>query len=54
MKQYKFTLDLDYEMEAENEEDFIHQVVETIKSDWIYYTDEGNIELVKDFEAVSK
>jgi len=39
---FKFTLNIEYEVEAENEEEAVYEVVEIIRKDWIYYADEGD------------
>ena len=42
---YRFTLQLEYNLEADNEQEAISELVELLKRDWTYYADEG--ELVK-------
>lgn len=47
MKTYNFTLELDYEFEAEDEAEAIGILVDMIKRDWQYYADEGAMEEVE-------
>jgi len=40
---YKFSLTLEYDLEADNEEDAIAELVYAIGHDWIEYADNGEL-----------
>ena len=43
MKKYKYTYLLDYEVEAETEQDAVYEVVDLIRCDWPEYLDNGEL-----------
>jgi len=47
MAKYKFKLVIDYEVEAEDEEEALYQLADLIRRDWPYYLDEGDLEKVE-------
>jgi len=47
MPKYKFKLAVDYEVEAEDEEEALYQLADLIRRDWPYYLDEGELEKVE-------
>jgi len=47
MPKYKFKLVIDYEVEAEDEEEALYQLADLIRRDWHYYLDEGDLEKVQ-------
>lgn len=38
---YKFKYTIEYDLEADNEQDAIYELIDLIRRDWPYYTDEG-------------
>jgi len=53
MKTYRCKLEIEYEFEAESEEDAIYALADLIRHDWSYYIDEAEIEEVKDGKVSS-
>jgi len=47
MPKYKFKLVVDYEVEAEDEEEALYQLADLIRRDCPYYLDEGELEKVE-------
>jgi len=47
MPKYKFKLVIDYEVEAEDEEEALYQLADLIRRDCPYYLDEGELEKVE-------
>jgi hypothetical protein len=43
MKSFHFSHTIEYEVEAEDEEDAIYQITDLIRRDWPEYIDNGNI-----------
>jgi len=43
VKKYKFTYTLEYEVEAEDEQDAIYALADLVKRDWPEYLNEGEL-----------
>uniref|UniRef100_A0A6M3KLK6 Uncharacterized protein n=1 Tax=viral metagenome TaxID=1070528 RepID=A0A6M3KLK6_9ZZZZ len=50
MKKWKFTYEIEYEVDAETEIDAVNEVVYLISRDWIEYTDAGELKEVRESE----
>ena len=46
MPKYKFTCELEYDFEADDEADAIYVLADIIRRDWMGYIDEGELKLI--------